>query len=297
MGIISKIKIAASDPVFAGYAALSRLHPSGALTAYRAKAAQAGLDRLYLVLSFDCDTPEDIEVAWDVHERLLQLGICASYAIPGALLEEGADVYRRIGATGAEFLNHGGRSHTFFDTERGEYRSNFFYDQQPRDVLKRDIEEGDRIVTEVIGKKPAGYRTPHFGTFQRPDQLLFLHEVLRGLHYSYSTSTTPLAGLRYGPAFRRYGLMEFPVSGRGSDPLSILDSWGCFRAPDRTLTAEDYRREALGMARHLASGPGVLNFYADPCHVADQPIFFETMAELTKTAKPVAYRDLMDLVS
>jgi peptidoglycan/xylan/chitin deacetylase (PgdA/CDA1 family) len=297
MGVISKIRFVAADPVLAGYAALSRLHPSGALTGYRAKAAQAGLDRLYLVLSFDCDTPEDIEVARDVHERLLQLGICASYAVPGALLEQGADVYRRIAATGAEFLNHGGRSHTYFDMQRGEYRSNFFYDQQPREVLKRDIEEGNRIVTEVIGKKPDGYRTPHFGTFQRPDQLQFLHEVLRDLHYTYSTSTTPFAGLRYGPAFKRYGLTEFPISGQGSNPLSILDSWGCFRAPDRTLQAEDYKREALGMARHLASGPGILNFYADPCHVAGQPIFFETMAELARMSKPVAYRDLMELVS
>jgi len=297
VGVISKIKIAASDPIFAGYAALSRLHPSGALTGYRAKAARAGLDRLYLVLSFDCDTPEDIEVAWDVHEGLLRLGICASYAVPGALLEEGADVYRRIAATGAEFLNHGGRNHTYFDVERGAYRSNFFYDQQPREMLKRDIEEGDRIVTEVIGRKPDGYRTPHFGTFQHADQLQFLHAVLRGLQYTYSTSTTPFAGLRYGPAFTRYGLMEFPVSGQGGNPLSILDSWGCFRAPDRVLAAEDYKREALGMARHLASGPGILNYYADPCHVADQPIFFETMAELTKIAKPVAYHDLMELVS
>lgn len=297
MGVFSKIKMAASDPVFAGYAALSRLLPSGALTGYRAKAAQAGLDRLYLVLSFDCDTPEDIEVAWDVHERLLRLGVCAAYAVPGALLEQGADVYRRIAATGAEFLNHGGRSHTYFDIERGAYRSNFFYHRQPREVLKHDIEEGDRIVTEVIGRKPDGYRTPHFGTFQRPDQLRFLHGVLRDLQYAYSTSTTPLAGLRYGPAFMRYGLMEFPVSGQGGNPLSILDSWGCFRAPDRTLGAEDYKREALGMARHLGSGPGVLNYYADPCHVADQPIFFETMAELTKIAKPVAYRDLMGILS
>jgi hypothetical protein len=297
VGVFSKLKTAASDPVFAGYAALSRLYPSGTLASYRAKAARAGLDRLYLVLSFDCDTPEDIEVAWDVHQRLLQLGICASYAVPGALLEEGSGVYRRISATGAEFLNHGGRSHTYFDIQCGEYRSNFFYDQQPRDVLKRDIEEGDRIVTEIIGQKPVGYRTPHFGTFQRPDQLLFLHEVLRGLRYTYSTSTTPFAGLRYGPAFTRYGLMEFPVSGQGSNPLSILDSWGCFRAPDKILSAEDYKREALGMARHLASGPGILNFYADPCHVADQPIFFETMVELTGVSKPAAYRDIMELVS
>jgi hypothetical protein len=297
MGVVSKMRFAAADPVLATYATWARLHPSSSLAQYRAKAARTGLDRLYLVLSFDCDTPDDIDVAWSVHERLLALGICPSYAVPGALLIEGADVYRRIAATGAEFLNHGGRSHTYFDTQRGEYRSNFFYDQQPRVILKRDIEEGDRIVTEVIGKKPVGYRTPHFGTFQRPDQLLFLHEVLRELQYTYSTSTTPVAGLRYGPAFTRFGLMEFPVSGQGSNPLSILDSWGCFRAPDRTLAAKDYKREALGMARHLAPGPGILNFYADPCHVADQPIFFETMAELTSMSKPVAYRDLMDLVS
>lgn len=297
MGVVSKIKFAASDPVFAGYAAWSRFNPAGVLAPYRAKAARAGLDQLYLILSFDCDTPEDIEVAWEVHERLLHMGICASYAVPGALLEQGAGVYKRIAATGAEFLNHGGRSHTYFDEQRGAYRSNFFYDQQPRDVLKHDIVEGDRIVTEVIGKKPDGYRTPHFGTFQHREQLLFLHGVLRELGYTYSTSTTPFAGLRYGPAFTQLGLMEFPVSGQGSNPLSILDSWGCFRAPDRVLGPEDYRREALGMAGHLAAGPGVLNFYADPCHVADQPIFFETMAELVKVATPAAYRDIMKVVS
>lgn len=297
MGVVSKIKFAASDPVFAGYAAWSRFDPAGVLAPYRAKAARSGLDRLYLVLSFDCDTPEDIEVAWDVHERLLHMGICASYAVPGALLEQGAGVYKRIAATGAEFLNHGGRSHTYFDEQCGAYRSNFFYDQQPRDILKHDIVEGDRFVTQLIGKKPDGYRTPHFGTFQRRNQLLFLHGVLRELGYTYSTSTTPFAGLRYGPAFTQLGLMEFPVSGQGSNPLSILDSWGCFRAPDRVLGPEDYRREALGMAGHLASGPGILNFYADPCHVADQPIFFETMAELVKVSTPAAYRDIMKVVS
>jgi hypothetical protein len=297
MGVMSKIKLAAADPVLAGYTAWARMHPSSSLARYRTMAARAGLDRLYLVLSFDCDTPDDIEVAWSVHEKLLRSGICASYAVPGTLVAQGADVYQRIAATGAEFLNHGGRSHTYFDTKLGEFRSNFFYDQQSRDVLKQDIEEGDRIVTEVIGQKPIGYRTPHFGTFQRPDQLLFLHEVLRGLHYTYSTSTTPFAGMRYGPAFTRFGLMEFPVSGQGSDPLSILDSWGCFRAPDRVLAAEDYSREALGMARLLAPGPGILNFYADPCHVVDQPIFFDTMAALARLSKPTAYRDLMELLS
>jgi hypothetical protein len=120
--------------------------------------------------------------------------------------------------------------------------------------------------------------------------------VLQQLGYAYSTSTTPFYGLRHGPAFRHLGLLEFPVSGQGRDPLSILDSWGCFRAPDRVLGAEDYRREAVGMAQHLESGPGILNFYADPSHVADQPIFFDTMAELAKVATPVSYRELLGIV-
>lgn len=297
MTIISKIKLVASDPLTAGYATWSRLTPSGSLAAYRTRAVRAGLDRLYLMLSFDCDTPEDIEVAWSVHERLLDFGICASYAVPGALLLAGASVYKKIADTGAEFLNHGGRSHTYFDADRGAYRSCFFYDEQARDVLEEDIVEGDRIVTEVIGIKPDGFRTPHFGTFQRREQLLFLHDTLRKLDYRYSTSTTPIAGLRFGPAFKNFGLMEFPVSGQGDNPLSILDSWGCFRAPDRVLSEADYKTQALSMASHLNGAPGILNFYADPCHVADQPVFFETMEALAKLAKPVAYRNLIDIVS
>jgi hypothetical protein len=297
LSLASKIRIVASDPVFAGYAAWSRFSPSSALAAYRGHAVRSGLDRLYLVLSFDCDTPEDIEVAWDVHQRLRDFGICASYAVPGELLVQGESVYRRIAGTGAEFLNHGGRSHTYFDTAQGRYRSNFFYDQQSRDVLETDIVEGDRLVTQVIGRKPEGFRTPHFGTFQQREQLLFLYSVLTRLGYRFSSSTTPLAGLRFGPAFAKLGLMEFPVSGQGDDPLSILDSWGCFHAPDRVMTAEDYRRKALMLAGHLNGGPGILNFYADPCHIAHEPIFFETMSELAKMAQPTRYRNLMERLS
>jgi hypothetical protein len=287
--LFGKLGAAASDPVFAGYFAWSRLHADSLVASYRARARAAGLDRLYLVLSFDCDTPDDRAVAWDVHCRLAGIGISPCYAVPGELLAEGADVYRRIAAGGAEFVNHGGRRHTYFDAAAGAHRSSFFYDQQPLEMIEADVVAGDRMVTDIVGVRPRGFRTPHFGTFQTPAQLRFLHGVLRRLGYAFSTSTAPYFGFRYGPAFDRFGIRELPVSGHGSRPLQILDSWGCFAAPDRVLAPADYRREATAMAARLAGGPGVLNYYADPSHVADQPIFFDTMAALLTVATPISF--------
>jgi hypothetical protein len=246
------------------------------------------------VVSFDCDTADDIEAAWDVHNRLMGLGVMPAYAVPGELLAEGASVYRRISATGAEFLNHGYRRHTYFDRAAGEHRSCFFYDRQPRDAVAADVTGGDKAVAEIIGIRPRGFRTPHFGTFQSEDQLRFLHGLLRRLGYAYSTSTAPRFGLRYGPVFDRHGLREIPISGCGSRLSAVLDSWGCFRAPDRVLGPEDYREEAVKMARLLAGGPGLLNYYADPSHIADQPIFFDTVATLAKIASPTTYASLLE---
>ena len=87
--------------------------------------------------------------------------------------------------------------------ERGEYRSNFFYDQQPRDVLKQDIEEGDR--TRHRGYRQEAGRLPD-AAFRHVSSVRTSFCSCMGFcatfRYSYSTSTTPLAGLRYGPAFQ-----------------------------------------------------------------------------------------------
>lgn len=289
MGFLRKLKIAAENPTMVGYYAWSRIDAGGLIKAYQRRASQAGLDRLYFILSFDCDRPEDIDAAWEVHGRLMDMGLCPAYAVPGELLEKGAKVYRQIAATGAEFLNHGHRWHMYFDEAAGTYMSCFFYDELPPEVVEEDMVGGDKDVTEIIGTKPAGFRTPHFGTFQTEIQLRFLHRVLTRLGYVFSTSTTPGFSLCYGPAFRRYGLIEIPVSGRGDKPFDILDSWSCFAAPGRTLGPQDYRRDALRMAERLRGGAGLLNYYCDPSHVVDQPIFFETMRELVKVAEPINY--------
>ena len=76
-----------------------------------------------LILSFDCDTHEDIDVAESVHIRLQNIGVTPVYAVPGALLRKGAKVYKKIHESGAEFINHGGRAHTYFNEKNQRHAS------------------------------------------------------------------------------------------------------------------------------------------------------------------------------
>lgn len=290
----SVIPRAAADPIGTTYRLRARLRSESLFTRYGQLARRAGLDRVWLVLSFDCDTPEDAAVAWRVHERLLDLGVCPVYAVPGDLLREAADVYGRIAETGAEFINHGDRMHTYVDESTGRWASSFFYDQQPREVIREDILRADATIREVIGRAPTGFRTPHFGTFQSPEQLRWLHGVLAELGYAFSTSTVPLWGFRHGPVFDRFGVLELPVTGGAEVPLSILDTWSCFEAPDRVRAPADYEREAAGVAAAYArAGAGVLNLYGDPSHVDGHEEFFRAVERWLEVATPGSYAELL----
>jgi peptidoglycan/xylan/chitin deacetylase (PgdA/CDA1 family) len=285
------------DPLGAAVHWRARHGAAGFLRRQARLARRAGIDRVYLLLSFDCDTVDDATVAEDVHRRLAQLDVRPSYAVPGALLSRAADVYRRIASTGAEFLNHGGSEHTYYDEVLGRHASCFFYDKLEPASVRRDIEDGHRCVMEVLGHAPKGFRTPHFGTYQRPEQLGYVHGVLRTLGYRFSTSTTPRFGLRHGPVASHGGVAELPVTGVPEAPFEIFDTWAFFAAPDRTRTPSDY----VGQARILAdafaaAGAGVINVYGDPVHIHDQPEFFEAVEAWRAVAEPVSYEELVERV-
>jgi hypothetical protein len=283
----------AADPVEAGYLTWSRVAPSSLFRRHSKRAQRAGLREPVLVLSFDCDTQQDIDAAPELHRRRLEMGAKPVYAVPGELLQRGRDEYRSIADSGAEFLNHGHVEHTVFDRATGAYTSTFFYDRVGDERVRRDIELGHEDVIDVIGTPPMGFRTPHFGTYQRRDQLRFLHSVLAQLGYAYSSSTVPLQGFRHGPVYRNGRITEFPVTGTASAPLEILDSWGCFAAPDRVRTPSDYAREAKDSARlHLSSGPTLLNFYVDPSHVHDRPEFFAAVESWLEVSRSMTYSEL-----
>lgn len=273
---------------------LGRCQPAWLWRRHSRLARAAGLKKLYLVLSFDCDTPEDAAVVLELDERLRDMGLNPAYAVPGALLERAEKVYSRLLRRGAEFLNHGYTQHTYWNVDAGRYESCFFYDQLPRERVRQDIEEGHRSVTTVLGRKPAGFRVPHFGTFQSRAQLRFLHAVLKPLGYRYSSSTLPWHGFGDGPVSGHYGVLEFPVSGTFSHPLVIQDSWGFYAAPDRRRCPEDFLAEARAIADFARREPlvGILNYYADPAHVWDQPTFFAAVAAWKEVAEPATLEAL-----
>jgi hypothetical protein len=292
---MTKLKTAFANPALIAYGLWAKLNRRSLFNRYDKLSRLAGLDKVYFILSFDCDTTDDIDVVWNVHSRLIDMGIKPVYAVPGELLNRGEKVYRRISETGGEFINHGYRQHTYFDTNKGRHRSCFFYDELTLEGVRDDIIQGDVWLKQVLGMDVRGFRAPHFGTFQKPHQLRFLHSVLHDLGYIFSTSTVPLYAFRYGPIFRSFGAVELPVSGMANSPLNILDSWSCFMAPDRTMTPQDYLREGEAISKLFkVLGVGLLNFYADPIHIHDSDIFFETVSHWRSVAVAVTYSKLLE---
>ena len=250
-----------------------------------------------LVLSFDCDTDQDIKVAWDVHSRLMDMGVMPTYAVPGELLIRGEKVYQKIFNTGAEFINHGGREHTYFDKDLARHASCFFYDQQTQDTLRKDIVLGHKTLQNVLGITPKGFRTPHFGTFQRADHLSFLYGVLKDLNYLFSTSTSPLKGYIYGPVYRELGIYEIPVTGVFEEPMNILDTWAYFAAPDRTKSYQEYLESCAAIAHFVSQNTFLINIYGDPSHVHNQEEFFQGIKCLTDVAKNTNFEQLLGMIN
>lgn len=241
---------------------------------YAELSAAAGVDRLYLILTFDCDTDGDITVVGDLDRDLRRRGIVAGYAVPGAQLEKGAAAWRAVADRGAEFLNHGGRAHAEF--RDGRYWPATFYEQLgPADVAE-DIRLGDRLVREVVGRAPQGFRAPHFGSFQNPDQLDLIYRTVQPLGYTYCSTTTPATALARGPVVNGgHGIVELPTMGSYRNPTTLLDSWTYLT--DRTnyaLGDEYYELFAETVERMTAERlPGLLTYYADPSHVFGQRPF------------------------
>ncbi len=253
---------------------------------YAEAGRRIGLDAPCLFLSFDCDTDLDAAAIAPVHEFLRALGIKATYAVPGAQLLKDPAAYRRLANSGAEFMNHGGLPHA--ELAGDHWVGTTFYDKMTPADVEADIRRGHGIVTDVIGAPPLGFRAPHFGCYQAPEQIALLHRTAASLGYRYCSTTMPFYGLERGPAVDIDGMVEFPCFGSIRNLETILDSWTYLT--DRTHYALggayfDLMKETVDLfvARRV---PAILTWYADPCHVLDQPPFMRAMEAIAKHGIP-----------
>jgi len=260
--------------------------PNHPMVAYDALARRCGIDRLFLVLSFDCDTDQDAEAALELAPWLDRLGVKATYAVPGAQLRRQAVAYRRLAEDGRAFLNHGDRPHAEWRETR--YYGMTFYHQLTTAEIVADMRAGDQAVREVLGRTPTGFRAPHFGCFQAPEQLALIHDTARALGYRLCSNTIPDFALTRGPFFAAGGVLEVPLFGSYRYPSTLLDSW-TYLSNYETYTLKDEYDELFAetVDRMTADGlAGLLCYYVDPAHVRGQAPFERAMARIAQRGIP-----------
>lgn len=296
--LFRKINWLAKDPGYVTSYALAGLFPDYFGARQRKIFNVDGVKDKYFILSFDCDTLRDIEVVEDVHARLVEMGVTPSYAVPGELLLQGKEVYGRLHRSGVEFINHGFRSHTDYIPESRAYISTLFYDDMSPEAVREDVIKGHQAIRDVLGCEATGFRTPHFGTFQKKKYLDFLYDVLGELGYTYSTSTTPIYGMWNGSLVKhKSGLLEIPVTGCFNYPGRILDSWSFRFSPTRKFTENNYAEQFQKLVDYYkkSATPGVFNIYADPSQIYDWPIFFDCIKS-TRGLVNVNFQELVQNV-
>ena len=272
-----------SNPRLIGFYILAQIWPDKIQNRSSQDTVKQGLRESVFVLSFDCDTELDISVVEDVHAKLTQSGIKPIYAVPGELLIQGSKVYRRIHASGAEFINHGYKRHSEVSLPNRKYYGTFFYEQADRAAVVEDIRLGHEAIHKVLGVNASIFRTPHFGGFAKTAHLNHVWKTLGALKYEVSTSTTPYFAFVNGPISFHKGICEIPVSADPQRPYQILDSWSYAFSGKRSLSKEKYIAAINQLADEMIAGEiRFLNIYADPSQVYDWPEFFEAIARLQK---------------
>lgn len=261
---------------------LALLRPKSIWKSNLQHATRLGLNGPTFVLSFDCDTDLDISVVEGVHDKLFSAGIRPIYAVPGELLIQGSEVYKRISESGAEFINHGFKSHSDVSLPDRKYTGTFFYEHSEKSEIVKDIVLGHKAIRTVLGLEAAVFRAPHFGGFSKTSHLRLLWETLSNLGYQVSSSTTPFFGYVNGPLSFHDGVCELPVSGDPRKPHQILDSWSYTFSGNSSLTRIDFINALKDYSIAMDLGKVIfLNIYADPSQVYDWPEFFEAVAQLS----------------
>lgn len=261
---------------------------------YQSKVNKLNLDGIYLILSCDCDTDEDIDASIKLQEWAIKNKIKLTYAVPGIQLVNGLDVYKEI-SQHSTFINHGYLAHA--KRQNRQYVSTTFYHEMKSSDIKNDIENGHHCIEDKLNLKPLGFRAPHFGHFQDRHQLSFQYKILKSLDYLFSTSTVSLKACLRGPIYEvRGGFYEIPLTGTHIKPCSQLDSWTYLIDKRKYRLSEKYKENLVSLMDLYENNHinGVINIYVDPSHVINDDIFRDGIELLLSNGvKSIDYHDLI----
>lgn len=240
------------------------------------------LDQPVLLLSFDCDNFEDIDALDRIAEFLGEMNIVATFAVPGEIIQSAWRQFARLSELGHEFMSHGYRRHS--EIQSGQYTSTLFYHKLSDAEIAEDIHGGNEVISELTGRKPAGFRIPHFGHSSAPAELARVYDVLISADLKYSSSTLPRCGILNGPIYlTEEGLWELPVSGMYSNPFSVLDTYSFGFSHKTARTAAEFLGNVTGLLDAFSGRPVCLNLYCDPSQAVRMDEWFQAMRRIVQS--------------
>jgi hypothetical protein len=171
-------------------------------------------------LSFDVDFFADVKVLPMLVAILDEYSIKASFAVIGMMVEQYPAEHKLLVGAGHEIVNH-----TYSHPNHLELTPSRFFDRISLEEQEEEIRRCDEVIRNVLGVKPIGFRTPHFGNQYASS----VYGILRKLGYLYSSSTVAPHTPSFGYPFKeRQGIWEFPVSTCPMHPFTTFDTWHAF---------------------------------------------------------------------
>ena len=242
-------------------------------------------------LSFDCDTEENYKFYENLLIKLSKYNFKSIFAVPGSFMKKNPSLFQEIYSLGHEFINHGFYQHTKYFKNKDFYHSYFFYKNLPDQIIVDDILKGHDVLTKIVGEKNIkGFRTPHFGSFDKKNNLNLIYETIKKLGYSYSSSTMPYRSYLQGQIYKnpKFDIYEIPLTGMLKiAPFNIFDSWTVRYADNKkTFSNWDYFKIFESNLNYVIKNHTnfILNYYVDPRQVYHYKPFNKSLDLMFKYA-------------
>jgi len=267
--------------------------------------------RAAVTISFDPDYPEDVHAIPKLLEQLDSFGFRASFACVGKWIEVFPRIHDKILDAKNEIINH-----TLTHPNNELLNPHEFFNDLDERRMEEEIAGFERVCKKLLGCKPVGFRSPHFGDLHSQT----VYEILERRSYLYSSSTnltrTESRGFPYHPSKKNflekaklenarfekkasfekvenfenlrvgYKLLELPLMSCPEHFFPVFDSWHCFHAfpPAHFKKGEFARLFARAIDYALEYGIHA-NFYFDPRDVFDLKDFTRALEFLSEKRK------------